>query len=197
MTEPPSIPQTCSIAFKEWAGVCDALGSGRQSLILRKGGVSEGEAGFAPEHRAFWLYPTFVHEAEQGLRTPVPTGLVETPGMVIIESLAVVEWLTRIERIDTLATLGVFHDWTESTLLKRFQYRTPGLWALVVRVYRRREPWPVAITPAQLGCRTWVPLEAAVPAGADELIPVLDDAEALARRTAIQSALADQVDRTG
>ena len=38
------LPETCSIAFKEWAGVCAALAEGRQSLIVRKGGIAEGPA---------------------------------------------------------------------------------------------------------------------------------------------------------
>ena len=62
------LPETCPIAFKEWAGVCAALAEGRQSLIVRKGGIAEGPRGFAPEHDVFWLYPTQVHQAEQGLR---------------------------------------------------------------------------------------------------------------------------------
>ena len=37
-------------AFKEWAIVVDALGRGRQSVILRKGGIAEGRGGFRPEH---------------------------------------------------------------------------------------------------------------------------------------------------
>jgi len=50
------------------ARICDALAEGRQSLILRKGGIAEGPRGFVPEHDTFWLYPTHVHQAEQGLR---------------------------------------------------------------------------------------------------------------------------------
>ena len=71
MTHPP-LPDSCSVAFKEWAGVCDALADGRQSLILRKGGIAEGPRGFVPEHSTFWLYPTRVHEAGQGLRVDRP-----------------------------------------------------------------------------------------------------------------------------
>ncbi len=52
------IPESCAVAFKEWADVCAALLDGRQSLILRKGGIEEGPGGFRPEHAAFWLYPT-------------------------------------------------------------------------------------------------------------------------------------------
>jgi len=39
-------------------------------MILRKGGISEDQAPgvFAPEHPEFWLYPTWVHQADQGVR---------------------------------------------------------------------------------------------------------------------------------
>ena len=75
-----------------------------------------------------------------------------------IETLVVVEWVERVERVEQLEALAGFHDWTEATVLGRFHYRSPGLWALAVRVFRLPEPWPVAITQAHLGCKTWVPL---------------------------------------
>lgn len=187
MNPPATPPDACSIAFKEWAGVCDALGSGRQSLILRKGGVSEGPGGFRPEHPAFWLYPTSVHEAEQGLRSPTSGRPVEAPGVVAIKTLVVVDWVGRVEQVEQLEGLASFHDWTESTVLKRFHYRSPGLWALAVRAYRRPEPRAVAITPAQLGCRTWVPLESA-PATSG-LVPVLPAEESSRIVSLIRSSL--------
>jgi len=190
VTSIPTPPDTCSIAFKEWAGVCDALGEGRQSLILRKGGVSEGAGGFRPEHPAFWLYPTFVHEGEQGLRAATPPRLVETPGEVAIETLLVVEWVGRIERVEQLAALTDWHDWTEATILGRFHYRTPGLWAMAVRAHRRPDPWRVAITPAHLGCKTWVPLETPPPTSG--LVPVLADDESVRRVGMIRSAIEGQ-----
>ncbi len=63
-----SQPGTCAVAFKEWSGVCDALADGRQSILLRKGGIREepGAGRFVPEHREFWLYPTGVHQAAAG-----------------------------------------------------------------------------------------------------------------------------------
>ena len=51
-----------SIGFKEWALVCQALGDGRQRVIIRKGGIAEGRDGFAFKHREFFLFPTFFHE---------------------------------------------------------------------------------------------------------------------------------------
>ena len=176
-----------AVGFKEWAGVCARLGSGQQSLILRKGGISEGADGFRPEHQAFWLYPTFVHEAQQGLRSAVDDLPAETPGVVDLTHLAVVDWFTRVSSWDRLKGLEPYHDWIEATLRTRFDYRTPGLWAIVVRVYRRVEPWPVAITSAHLGCKTWVPLEN--PPVEAELRPVLGDAEAAQRLICVQGAL--------
>ncbi len=51
-----------SVGFKEWALVCEALGRGEQTVILRKGGIAEGREGFSFKHREFFLFPTFFHE---------------------------------------------------------------------------------------------------------------------------------------
>ena len=51
-----------NIAFKEWAVVCAALASGRQTIILPKGGIDEGREGFRVKHREFWLLPTRFHQ---------------------------------------------------------------------------------------------------------------------------------------
>ncbi len=181
-----TLPTSCAVAFKEWAGVCDALMTGRQSLILRKGGVAETSGEFRPDYPAFWLYPTIVHQAEQGLRTPTPP-LLYDPRFVSIEALAVVEWTGRVDRLDQLAALSDWHDWTESTIQGRFQYRKPGLWALVVRVYLRGEAIPVAVTTKQLGCKTWVPLESAIPT--EGVRGVVEDVESTRRLSLIRQAL--------
>ncbi len=188
----PSPPDPCPIAFKEWAGVCDALATGRRSLILRKGGVAEGGGGFRPDHPAFWLYPTHVHEAEQGLRDPRPPRILEVPGMVLLDTLAVVEWVGRVERVEQLDAIADLHDWTASTILGRFRYRSPGLWALAVRAYRRPDPWPVPITSAHLGCKTWVPLEGPPPPSGLEA--VLTDDQSLGRLRALRGALGERLD---
>ncbi len=187
MDASPTPPDACPIAFKEWAGVCRALASGRQSIILRKGGIEEGPGGFAPEHPAFWLYPTFVHEADQGLRVDSEAS-PPTPGVVAIDALAAVERVERIDRLEDLEALAPLHVWTAETVAKRFAYRRPGLWALGVRVHRLPAPHLVEITPAQLGCKTWVPLDE--PLSGANLIPVLTDAEAAAARAALGEALA-------
>ena len=55
-------------AFKEWAVICEALGEGRQVLILRKGGIAEARGEFTIEHRRFWLFPTYVHQQSSGIK---------------------------------------------------------------------------------------------------------------------------------
>ena len=51
-----------SVGFQEWALVCEALGSGEQCILIRKGGIAEGRNGFGFRHTEFFLFPTFYHE---------------------------------------------------------------------------------------------------------------------------------------
>jgi hypothetical protein len=178
--------KTCRVAFKEWAGVCDALVEGRQTLVVRKGGISEtaGPGGFAPEYPEFWLYPTWVHQAEQGLRTngAVPASLhrVDREGSVLIRGLVCVDVIGYVKREQTLSSLEEFHIYTGETILRRFHYRRPGFWALGARVWRCDPGFTLAPSPEQAGCKTWVLLEEPLPTAG--LQPVLDDAEwAIAR----------------
>ena len=171
--QPLVMPTHCPIAFKEWQGVCEALADGRQSLILRKGGIAEDPAGFIPEHPAFWLYPTLVHQAEQGLKQASSNPPPPHPeGIVTLHSLAIVNLIARVERLDRLLALDPFHVWTQETIEKRFHYRSPGLWVLGVRIFRAQHPIPIAVTPDHAGCKTWVPLHPAPPTL--HLVPALD-----------------------
>lgn len=189
MTDTHPLPPACGVAFKEWAGVCAELASGRQVIILRKGGVAEGPGGFRPEHDTFWLYPTRLHEARQGLRGP-PTPDEPTPdGTVPIAALARVEFVARIERPEVLDRLEPFHAWTAETVRKRFEYRTPGLWLLAVRAYRRDPAWPLPDAPEHAGCHSWVPLEQPIPTAG--LRPAVSDEEFRARIAALRQALAE------
>jgi hypothetical protein len=182
---------SCAVAFKEWAGVCNALMQGDQSIILRKGGIREGPGPgmFVPEHDEFWLYPTAVHQAQQGLRIantalrPPDDGLGRS---VSIRALARVEIIGYVRDEPTVPALEEFHVLTEETVRHRFHYRTPGLWVLGVRIWRREPAYAIIATPDHAGCKTWVLLDAAVPTS--DLVPVLDDhvwSERLRRLTAV------------
>jgi hypothetical protein len=185
---------SCSIAFKEWAGVCNALAHGRQSIILRKGGIREepGPGAFVPEHDEFWLYPTAVHQAQQGLRDRgagrAPTDAL--PGSTIpIGVLARVELVGRVRDEAVLPALEEFHVLTPETVRGRFHYRTPGLWVLGTRIWRREPPFEIAATPEQAGCKTWVMLEEPLPTS--DLTAALDDPEWSLRLARLRTILDD------
>lgn len=134
---------------------------GRQSLILRKGGIAENDGVFQPEHRAFWLYPTHLHEPVQGLREErFSSGAPDSrkPGIVPISALAVVDRVHHVEDETILSQLEPMHVWTEETVRKRFMYRSPGLWVLGVRVWAGESPIELEEKPEYAGCRSWVPL---------------------------------------
>jgi hypothetical protein len=187
----PRLPATCGVAFKEWAGICDALVAGRQSLIVRKGGIAEGPRGFAPEHDTFWLYPTHVHQAEQGLKdapAEPATPFTGPPDIVELRALVVVDSLAFVAREETLAALHDLHAWSEETINRRFHYRKPGLWVLGVRVYALRpDPHRLAVTAEQAGCKTWVSLDPPLATAGSE--PVLDEVEFARRRERLGAAL--------
>src|SRR6185312_11323280 len=156
-----------AVAYKEWAGVCAALAAGRQTILVRKGGIEEGPGGFTPEHSSFWFYPTNVHEPQHGLREPFEPSTAHEPDPRFAElrSLGVVAHVGFVEREDALPALADWHVWTENTLRARFHYRRPGLWVIGVRVFSRPDPWRLEVAPAQRGCKSWVSLEAALPTG--------------------------------
>src|SRR6266566_2495760 len=89
-----------SVGFKEWSLVCDALGGGTQSVILRKGGIAEGRGGFSFRHRQFFLFPTFFHE--QITKVRIGSSHIPKPGNTIT-----IHWYAKVERalqIHSLAT---------------------------------------------------------------------------------------------
>src|SRR5271166_3261085 len=107
--------QSCAVAFKEWASVCDALLDGRQTIILRKGGINEGPAPgvFMPDHSEFWLYPTWVHQAEQGVRTKAADlGVAPSmagDGTVLVRALVRVDLMGYVENVRALPPLEAHH----------------------------------------------------------------------------------------
>ncbi len=148
------------VAFKEWAAVCEALLSGEQSLILRKGGIAEGRKGFAFAHRDFLLFPTFFHAQSEGLLRPVEVGLlepgadrssVEIQGFCRVTSRAV---LTRWEDVEALTGT---HFWREEVLRERFGYGSErALHLALVRTFRFERPLVLPFEKRYGGCRSWV-----------------------------------------
>jgi hypothetical protein len=172
---------TVRITFKEWAAVCTALANGRQSIILRKGGIHEGRDGFRVAHREFWLYPTFFHQQREGLSNDgigwLRRAEAERPiaGCLPIAHLAHVIEVRELRDPAVLPTLDRLHIWSRRTIVERFEHRTPGLFLLIVRVHRLPRAVELPESPSFAGCRSWVELPMGLPT--EGLIPALTDAE--------------------
>lgn len=177
-----------SVAFKEWAVVCEALGCGAQSLLIRKGGIAEGREGFAFRHKEFLLFPTWFHAQARQVRgadkfpvPPEPTGVLE------IRYAAVLEWTKYVEDIRLLKRLKQWHVWSDEVIEERFHYDTsPGAHVALVRTFRLDPPLRVQMKKSFGGCRSWV--EVPDPEGI-ALVSVLSDEAHDRVRAAIESIL--------
>ncbi len=177
-------------AFKEWTLICDALARGQQSLILRKGGIAEGRAGFRFQHADFLLFPTLFHEQAAKLRVPPATPLPapRPDGQHCITLAAHVEWTADVTDWEKVRALEPFHLWTEAEIDKRFrQDDQPGVSLALVRISRLSAPLLFPDAPKYGGCRSWIEVPV-LPAGTT-LTPVLDDATHAQRQQEIRALL--------
>ena len=155
--------ETCRTALKEWAVVCRALATGVQTVLLRKGGISEPGGTFRCEHEAFWLYPTRFHQGAESL-TPAGAALLNGltlpthPGLVPISLFARVQ---SVQRITDSAQLTPYLDrqiLSPETVLQRFHYKRPELYVIEVTCTSLPTPFTVQETLDMAGCHSWVEL---------------------------------------
>jgi hypothetical protein len=156
-------PNSTAPAFKEWQVVCDALASGRQSILLRKGGIHEGRAGFSFAHESFFLFPTRFHSQADHVREGLAPTLPEwqngdilhiTHHITALRAVTLTSW-------DDVAALAPFHIYTEETVRQRFDWEGKGMSAgsiHVALVEVRTLPTPLELTyqPSFGGCRSWI-----------------------------------------
>lgn len=179
-----------SFAFKEWALICAALGSGRQSIILRKGGLAEGRAGFHFQHDEFFLFPTLFHEQVAKLKLPPATPLpASEPDLLKIEYFVRVEWTATLTDLAMAQRLNAFHLWREEVIAERFHYdQKDELHLAFVRTFRVTPAWILPNAPQYGGCRSWVTFPDQP--GDCALEPVLSDAENEKRSNEVRIASA-------
>jgi hypothetical protein len=171
-----------SVGFKEWAAVCEAMGQGRQSIILRKGGIAEGRDGFSFKYRSFFLFPTWFHEQPQKVRSdPLQSSLdnaeraalnaerrTQASGTVPEgEDLIEINYACQVEEVRTItswdmaAALAPLHILREAVIRERFDYdEARGLHVAFVRVFRLEPRWSFANQKKYGGCRSWMTLPA-------------------------------------
>src|SRR5437763_3391140 len=108
-----------SVGFKEWALVCEALGRGEQTILLRKGGIAEGRQGFGFRYPDFFLFPTFFHEQAGKVRTPDAVIPAATEGEIQIRYFAKLEAHKKITSWPAAVRLQPFHILDESVVRER------------------------------------------------------------------------------
>src|SRR6476620_10435840 len=112
-----------SVGFKEWALVCEALGRGEQSILLRKGGISEGRDGFGFRYPEFFLFPTWFHEQVGKVRMADAKIPVERDGHIEIRYFAKLAAQRQITSWEEAAALAPFHVLSEAVVRERFEYK--------------------------------------------------------------------------
>jgi hypothetical protein len=164
-------------ALKEWAGVCDRLGSGDQVLLIRKGGIRERKGGFQVEHPEFFLFPTRFHERG-----------TEPPARVEMGLYARVARDVEVSDLERLRRLGSMHAIPWEDVERRFHYgKEPGVHVMAVRAFRLRTPAVVDDARAFDGCVSWVDLEREFPV--EPQAPAVESGEFDRRLAALSEAL--------
>ena len=153
-------------ALKEWDVVCEALGAGKQVIVIRKGGIAEGKGGLRFEHEEFVLLPTFFHqqaervvpEADFAARQAGEEGERES---VEIRHAATLVWHKVITDRTVLTKLQSFHILSPEEVETRFDQKPePGVQIALLRVYRLDPPQHVPWQKSFGGCRSWAEMDA-------------------------------------
>lgn len=164
-------------ALKEWSAAVHALLDGRQTVLLRKGGIHEKR--FAVTASRFLLFPTVAHSHAERVR-PEYRDLLDaaaadsTDDAVVIRAGARVVAAIEVNRPEALEEIAPQHIWTdESVRADRLDFRPKHrLTALVVQASPLLRPLRLDRTPEYAGCTSWVQL----PVDPEWAPPVHDDA---------------------
>lgn len=168
-------------ALKEWSAVVHALLDGRQTVLLRKGGIHEKRFDVAADE--FVLFPTVAHSHTERVR-PEHRDLLaaaaadSTDDLLIVRAAAKVVAALSVNRPEHLEAIEDLHIWTtESVRNDRLDFRPKHrLAVLVVQAFPLAEPVTLTRTADYAGCTSWVQ----VPITPTLASPVYDES-ALAR----------------
>ena len=150
--------------LKEWATVVKALEHGKQTVILRKGGILETASGFMVESKKFLLFPTWEHQEIKHVKTQYHDFLNETlnhkpkDGYNIITSSAEVLDQRDISSNKIIDNLSSFHVWSDEYIKERINWMPEKpLKAIFLKVYT----FPQIEIPLQTdfeGCKSCIEL---------------------------------------
>nr|WP_221218510.1 MULTISPECIES: DUF1802 family protein [unclassified Mycolicibacterium] len=143
---------------------------GRQTVLLRKGGIHEKRFAVAAED--FLLFPTVAHSHAERVR-PEHRDLLagsasdSTDDHLVIRAAAKVVAAVAVSNADGLADIEDLHIWTaDSVRADRLDFRPRHhLTVLVVQAAPLVEPIRLSREPQYGGCTSWVQLPATAQRG--------------------------------
>lgn len=154
-------------ALKEWSAAVHALLDGRQTVLLRKGGIHEKRFEVAADvaQMRFLLFPTVAHSHAERVR-PEHRDLLEaaasdsTEDAVVLRAGARVVAAIAVERPEGLTDIAPLHIWTAQSVQEdRLDFRPRHrLTVLVVSAAPLTTPVRLDRAPEYRGCSSWVPL---------------------------------------
>ncbi len=149
--------------LKEWSAAVHALLDGRQTVLLRKGGIREKR--FDVSASRFLLFPTVAHSHAERVR-PEHRDLLRvsagdsTADAVVLRAGAKVVALVEVSHPDRLSEIEPLHIWTAASVrADRLDFRPKHrLTVLVVQASPLVEPIRLTRTADYAGCTSWVQL---------------------------------------
>lgn len=171
-------------ALKEWAIVCKGLDEGRQTILLRKGGIMERKQGFELRHNEFYMFPTYEHQSrdllQQEYAEKLESAIQHKPpddaNMIYLYARVIFVKETFNRRL--LRSLRGFHIWNEKYIDMRMDYNPEKpLSVILLRIYRLEKSLNVTLGPQQAGCRSWIDFHSLSKVDSESNIgkPVLSD----------------------
>lgn len=152
-------------ALKEWGAAVHALLDGRQTVLLRKGGIHEKRFDVAAGE--FLLFPTVAHSHAQRVR-PEHRELLDsapdsTEQAIVLRAGAKVVAAIEVYRPEEISAIADLHIWTEESVrVDRLDFRPKRrLTVLVVQARPLAEPVRLTRSPDYAGCSSWVQLPVA------------------------------------
>ena len=151
-------------ALKEWATVVKALEQGKQTVILRKGGILETASGFNIESKKFFLFPTWEHQETKHVKPEFHDFLNNVldnkpnEGFNKISSYAEVLYEKDVESNDVIKNLSSFHVWSDTYIQERRNWMPEKpMKAIFLRTIKIAE-FDLPLQSEFSGCKSWIEL---------------------------------------
>ncbi len=129
----------CKKGFKEWNAVVEALGQGKQSILIR---------AYSTTNKEFLLYPTFSYAIKDDYLTMFKAKeqkFVEEHALPLKKDDQVeIKYFARIEEIierspARIGSIDKMHIWSKDHVKNYLKNKKAFIWAL--RVYKLKEPF--------------------------------------------------------